>query len=391
MFPIDDVQGRIVAFGGRIAPWHATGEEGKYINSPETELYAKRRVLYNLSRAKGSLRHGAGIVMEGYMDVVMSVQAGAENVVAASGTAFTDAHAQLLQRYTSDLHFAFDSDAAGNKATIAATQAALQAGMQVATIVFPPGKDPADMVQENPEEFRQILASPRSLVSVLLERLEEEQKALSSEEQLKALVPLIAQVENPIQQGRMVQELAQILHVPETQIFRLLEAPAGAGQAAAEEQLEPAISASRGAEGQILGIIWEDPAVRKKIWPLLRFELFLDPRLQELYNTMHSLAESREDWWQLAGGEMAELMPDYLRPTAEGLRIVAGELLERSSEGAADEAQALLRFLSQRFLKYQLTHMHSTLATDLGDKREEVLQKFQSVVDELAELQHQDG
>ena len=79
MFPVTDVQGRIVAFGGRIVPWHATGEEGKYINSPETALYEKRKTVYNLSRAKAVLRGGgAGIVVEGYMDVVMLAQGGEE-------------------------------------------------------------------------------------------------------------------------------------------------------------------------------------------------------------------------------------------------------------------------------------------------------------------------
>ena len=169
MFPIRDVQGRVVAFGGRIVPWHETGNEGKYVNSPETALYEKRRVVYNLSRAKKVLRATKHcIVVEGYMDVVMMVQAGVENVVATSGTAFTSDHVETLKRFTDTLHFAFDGDAAGWKATIAATQSALASGVHVETILLPDGVDPADLAKESSEKLQEALGSTRPLVDVLI-------------------------------------------------------------------------------------------------------------------------------------------------------------------------------------------------------------------------------
>jgi DNA primase len=90
MFPITDVHGRVVAFGGRIVPWHETGEEGKYVNSPETELYSKRRTVYNLTRAKQHLKRQPCLVAEGYMDVIMMAQAGVEVVVGTCCTVLTD-------------------------------------------------------------------------------------------------------------------------------------------------------------------------------------------------------------------------------------------------------------------------------------------------------------
>ena len=164
IFPIADLQSRVVALGGRITPWHETGKEGKYVNSPETELYSKRRVVYNLARAKRYLRSGEScLVVEGYMDVVLLDQVGVRRVVASSGTAFTDEQIAQLKRFTDTLHFAFDADEAGVKAAISATQGALAAGLRVATVALPEGEDPADVAVRSPDELKKYLSQPRSL------------------------------------------------------------------------------------------------------------------------------------------------------------------------------------------------------------------------------------
>jgi DNA primase len=214
IFPVLDLQGRVVAFGGRIVPWHETGNEGKYVNSPETALYEKRRTVYNLSRAKKVLRGGqACVVVEGYMDVVMLVQAGIEHVVATSGTAFTQEHVDILKRFTNTLHFAFDGDGAGWKATIAATQSALASGMNVDTIVLPDEKDPADIAKENPEGVQEIFKQTKPLMEVLVDRIGVGSTA-QREQALDALIPLLRLVKNPIVQGGMVEQVAQLLKTP---------------------------------------------------------------------------------------------------------------------------------------------------------------------------------
>ena len=206
IFPINDLQGRVVAFGGRIVPWHETGEEGKYVNSPETKLYEKRRIVYNLERAKQFLRHGTPcLVVEGYMDVVMVEQAGISNVVASSGTAFTEEQVQQLKRFTQQLHFSFDADAAGTKAAIAATEVALTAGMRVATVLLPAGKDPDDVALHEPEKLSEYLEKPKSLVSMLMRRFEKVKDGGEKEKYLQELLPLVAKIDNPVYQGEMVQ------------------------------------------------------------------------------------------------------------------------------------------------------------------------------------------
>lgn len=373
MFPVQDVQGRVVAFGGRIVPWHATGEEGKYINSPETALYEKRRVVYNLSRAKTALRHSEPcIVVEGYMDVVMLHQAGLNNIVASSGTAFTPEHVALLKKYTPTLHFAFDADAAGSKATVTATEAALAAGMHVATIVLPAGEDPADVAFKRAREVGEVFAQPRSLTSVLLQRLQTEKAADSREAALAALLPLLARVANPIQQGEMVREVAAALAIPEAKVVQMV----GRTSAPTSRPVPttPGEVTQHSAERELLGLLFVSPAARQAVWGKVAAEFFLEKGSRDLYNTMHSLVG--EDW--------LTQLPQSQQSFAQALAAMAEERLRQSAGGGVAEARALLKFLFKRHLEMQLKEMQARLAGVSGEERVRALKKFQAAAEQLA-------
>ena len=150
MFPIEDVTGRVVAFGGRVIPGvTAGGGKGKYVNSPETPLYHKGNVLYGLSWARNTIRREESVlVVEGYMDVLSVASAGVENVVASSGTAFTEEQAALLSRYTTQVYLLFDSDPAGLRATFKAGDTLLAAGLHPSVVTLPEGEDPDSLVQK---------------------------------------------------------------------------------------------------------------------------------------------------------------------------------------------------------------------------------------------------
>lgn len=167
MFPISDSSGRVIAFSGRILPKLDDGKAAKYLNSPDTPLYDKSLVLYGLDKAKTEIRRlNYSIMVEGQMDLVMSHQAGIKNTVASSGTALTDeafnengaiSNLGLIRRLSPNIIIAFDSDAAGRKAAMRAAGIALSLGMDAKIADIVGGKDPADLVKEDVQKWRDVL------------------------------------------------------------------------------------------------------------------------------------------------------------------------------------------------------------------------------------------
>ena len=144
IIPIADERGRIVGFGGR-----ALGDaQPKYLNTAETPVFNKRRLLFGLDRAHRAIAHeGCAVVVEGYMDAIAAWEAGAENVVATLGTSFTEEHAALLLRRAPRIVFCYDSDAAGQEATLRALAAVRGRAAEVRVLLLPDGKDPDEYVR----------------------------------------------------------------------------------------------------------------------------------------------------------------------------------------------------------------------------------------------------
>lgn len=169
MFPIEDRQGKVIAFGGRALSSDALA---KYMNSPDTELFHKGNVLYNFARArKAQGREGTIIAVEGYMDAIALSQAGFGNVVAPLGTALTENQLELLWRMTGEPVLCFDGDKAGLKAAWRAADLALplvQPGKTVRFALLAEGKDPDDLVRmEGPDAFAKVLAEARPLADLI--------------------------------------------------------------------------------------------------------------------------------------------------------------------------------------------------------------------------------
>lgn len=157
IFPVHSVSGKIVAFGGRIL-----GNQkniGKYVNSPESEIYSKSRELYGLYLAKKAIvRQGRCFMVEGYMDVIAMHQSGVENVVASSGTSLTEGQIRLLHRFTENITVLYDGDAAGIHASLRGIDMLLAEGLNVKVLLLPDGDDPDSFAgKHNPEEFRKYL------------------------------------------------------------------------------------------------------------------------------------------------------------------------------------------------------------------------------------------
>lgn len=174
MFPISDSSGRIIAFTGRILPRLDDDKAAKYLNSPDMPLYDKSSVLFGLDKAKSYIRRlDYSILVEGQMDLIMSHQAGVKNAVAASGTALTDAETNrsgavnnlgLLRRLSGNVIIAFDSDTAGRKAAMRAAGIGLSLGMDVKIADITGGKDPADLILADPEDWKNVLRRTKPVV-----------------------------------------------------------------------------------------------------------------------------------------------------------------------------------------------------------------------------------
>lgn len=389
IFPVEDSRGRVIALGGRIVPWLETGNEGKYINSPETALYEKHRTVYNLHRAKETLRKGTPcLVVEGYMDVVMLVQAGITNVVATSGTAFTSGHVAQLLRYTDTLHFAFDADAAGFSATVSATQAALQAGMNVATVVLPDGKDPADVAKKDAAEARTIMSATQPLMAVLLTQLKAASGSADKQKNLEALVPLIRLVKNPIQQGSMIEQTAAVLHIPEERVLELVQ------QAQAPDPLFAAITQSEEQpralllEYHVLGLILSSREVRQALFSYLDESAFLDAKAQQLYNSLQQLFHHTPSAMALATEALVDSLPQELQSLAAGLSAASEDRQAIANTGALQEGQTLVRTLRRRNLQEQLMRLQLEIAQHTDKERSAALERFRAVSQELAAIEH---
>lgn len=158
IFPVHSVSGRIVAFGGRILN-NEQKNVGKYVNSPESEIYSKKRELYGLYLAKQAIaKNDRCYLVEGYLDVISMHQSGIENVVASSGTSLTAEQVRLIHRFTNNVTVLYDGDAAGIHASLRGIDMLLSEGLNIKVMLLPEGEDPDSFAQaRTPEEFRQHL------------------------------------------------------------------------------------------------------------------------------------------------------------------------------------------------------------------------------------------
>ena len=235
MFPIHDVRGRVVGFGGRVLD----RGEPKYLNSPETPVFSKGRELYGLFQARQAIRDAARVVVvEGYMDVVALAQHGVGYAVATLGTSTTPVHVQKLFRLTDTVVFCFDGDAAGRKAAWRALENALPAladGKNAQFLFLPDGEDPDDFVRKRGKAaFEQALQGAVPLSEVMLRELVS-QHAPTSAEGRAALVaaarPYVAQIEAPVLAALLRRRLAELSGLPEGELKGLLARSSGASAA----------------------------------------------------------------------------------------------------------------------------------------------------------------
>ena len=215
MFPIADARGHIIGFGGRALD----DSLPKYTNSPQTPLFDKSGSLYALNLAKEAIREqGLSVIVEGYMDVITAHQNGFSNVVASMGTSVTEKQVNTLKRLTKNITLALDADAAGEEAMLRGVEFENALGAEVKVAVLPSGKDPDDVIKEDAAAWPQLLAQALPVVDFTfnmvasgLDLATAKDKSLAVEK----LLPVIAEIKDPIRQAHYLQKLSRLVQVSE--------------------------------------------------------------------------------------------------------------------------------------------------------------------------------
>ncbi len=223
MFPILDIKGRVIGFGARVLD----DSLPKYINSPQTPAFDKSSSLYALNRAAASIRkQDMAVIVEGYIDAITAHQNGFNNVVASMGTSVTEQQVSALRRLTRNIVLALDADVAGEEAMLRGVSYENILEAEVRVITLPEGKDPDDVIKENAETWRKLLAEAApimdytfNIATAKLDLNTARDKSLA----VKELLPLIAEMKDSVRQAHYLQKLAHLTNVS----ARIIEAELG--------------------------------------------------------------------------------------------------------------------------------------------------------------------
>jgi DNA primase len=225
IFPIHNLTGKVLGFGGRILSGDKT--KAKYLNSPESEIYNKSKTLYGIYFAKNAIvKHDNCLLVEGYTDVISMHQAGIENVVASSGTSLTTDQIRLIRRYTNNITILYDGDKAGINASLRGTDMILEEGMNVRVLLFPDGDDPDSFVRKNRSSDVEsyISNNAKDFISFKTALLLEESAhdPIKKAGLIKEIVHTISLIPEPIYRSVYVKECSRMLEVEEQTLMNEL-------------------------------------------------------------------------------------------------------------------------------------------------------------------------
>ncbi len=358
MFPIADNAGRIVAFSGRTFGEKAHPDAPKYLNSPETLLFRKSRILHGFDRAKQYIRkNNFAVLVEGQMDLLASHQAGWPNTVAVSGTAFTQEHALLIKRMTENVLLALDADEAGIKAASRAARIALAEGLNVKVATLPDGLDPADLIlKSGADAWRGAIREAKDIITFLLDVLE---SRLSKRDQFRRAVetvvlPFILDVRSPIAREQYVREIAERLGVSEQAVV------AAAGRVpmpAPQNQVEARDHKLSNREEQAYAILlWQEFAAKPLIDVPEYSRTLQDSLGSERYQRLQALPETDKERLRFIAEQIYGTSQTLTRDTEQITRVLQKDRLSieltevtvllKQAEAAGDSA--LMETLTQK-------------------------------------------
>jgi DNA primase len=388
MFPICDEQSRVAGFSARILT--NDKDQPKYVNSPETPIFQKSKILFGLHKAKQSiLNEKFAIICEGQIDTISCHEAGVENVVAPQGTAFTDHHARMLKRYTDEIVLMFDSDSAGQNAATRSIEPLLDmsssgadwtnvntlnqpgnvfaTGLAIRIAVLPSGHDPDSLIKsEGAGKLRQLVTNAPSFLVYLLDRLLSQHDASTDRGKLqiaKQMMEWVSRVPNTVLQATYVRQTAQTLDVPEGAVLQELKrATSGRRPQQAEEELVGADSIkddgskSNAAETILLQMMLTDARVVEQAAGKVKHEWLESgsPAARLIVNTISLYEEGRWNGPTTLLNEADE----------EDSKFISGLLMNPSVSGDVCVASGdCIRTIEKKYLEKQLRELRNRLAS----------------------------
>jgi DNA primase len=406
IFPIRDMRGQVIGFGGRVL------DDGlpKYLNSPQTPLFDKSGVLYGIDLAKGAIRReNTAVIVEGYMDVLMAHQNGIANVVASMGTALTEAQLRLLKRLTKKFTLALDADAAGDQATLRGLAVARESldrqivpvptprglisyegrlDAEIRIITLPEGKDPDEVIRENPDRWNELVQAALPVVDYYFEALTSDLDLTSAKgksEAVRRLLPIIQEIIDSTEQTHYVQKLSRLVREDERKLqARLKGRSKGLAEIVPQKRGAP-LSSLPGlpeAEKYCLLLFLKEPNLILEAETLLQ-ELdlgsltpddFDQVENREIFAAWREYLKTREN-----GFDLEEFQSTIDTPLQTHLSKLLAEYIPSEDEAAKDIGRSVLK-LRERKLKTQnemLPFLQSE-AEEQGDW--EALKRYQQMV-----------
>lgn len=361
IFPIHNDSGKVVAFGGR-----ALGDDQpKYLNSPETPIYTKSRVLYHLDRAGSAIRKlDYAVLVEGYMDCIAVASAGVENVVASCGTSLTESQIRLLGRYSKRVVVNYDPDSAGMAATERSLALLLEEGFEVKVLALPGGLDPDSFVrQRGATEYRGRLSAAPTYIDYLTERAAAQHDLSKPEGKVaaaNAVLPHLARVPSPLLRSELATRVAERLRLDERLLRDELR------RAASEGRREIRVTAA-------LPPTQTTPAEKQLLKAFLDSEELADeflPKLIEDGDTAGLVTDGlfRRILSARSAGEKLELnqIEESLNP--EEHRVAYEALLQSSESSSRDDVSNCVRALRRRRLERERHVLQSEIQAAERDK-----------------------
>lgn len=388
-FAIHNLSGQIVAFGARRI---VDDNSPKYINSPETDIYQKRYILYGLYQSREHIRRANEvIIVEGYTDLISLSRSGVRNVVATSGTALTEEHSRLLRRYTSNATILYDSDSAGASAALRGGDILLQNGLEVKIATLPAGQDPDDFCrQSGADAIRELVARAVPIIDFKLQGLKDQgllrtpsQKAAATRD----LLASIARISDPIQRSFLVRDLAEKLHVEESALWsemrkherqsRVRVQSEGTQKQAVESKSRYFESRRGAAELGLLEVALNEPQLIGKILQNVRHDDFKHPEIRELFIKFEEeyVDSSRID----AQNYLATIQDPYI---AEHLSHSL--LIERDQENTGKYIIDCVIALQLAHIDEHIDHIRDMIRQARGDDQtiRELMDEYRELVEE---------
>lgn len=384
MIPLQDAQGRVIGFTARLLA--DDPQAPKYINTPATPLYDKSRHVYGLHLAKADIRRsGFVVIAEGNLDVIASHQAGVRQVVATAGTALTEPHLKALSRFTGDIRLSFDADKAGLNATERAIPIASKVHVNLSIISIPSGKDPDELIKQDPALWREAITQNQYALDWLIERYQQQLDITSAEGKRRfsdVLLPVVRALDDPVERDHYMSAIAKKAGVSRQALDQKMDQTGAANQPPVRKRIKTALVPTDAEQLE-----------RQRLQDRFLTLMLLQPPLREALNTITSdmlfsesaqqlllfLKQHKDFTGQPETAKELQKIADYVK--------IQSLLYEELYQGLElTELQYEVTRLQARLVEQYVKTQKATLVEQLQDADEPTQQQLLARASQLDEL-----